>query len=186
MRHRAETDESSMSVHQVGTIEPSLANNRAAKYQALQLPDGPTRTAFLAEHCASVTAIVDFGPPGVDADLNKTLSNLGPYGYVITIARGSVVDQDALVELLVRGRLASVGLDVFAEEPYVPTELRGLDNVVLPPHIGGVTVRGLSMMRDLVLRNLHQYLTRGTLIAPVVLPTSYLHRATLRNGTNHG
>ena len=52
------------------------------------------------------------------------------------IARGSVVDQDALIELLVEGRVAGAGLDVFAEEPYVPTELRELDDVVLSPHLG--------------------------------------------------
>jgi phosphoglycerate dehydrogenase-like enzyme len=98
------------------------------------------------------------------------LEALGPHGYVINIARGSVVDQDALVELLVAGRLAGAGLDVFTDEPYVPTELCRLDNVVLLPHIGGVTVRSLSMMRELVLRNLDQYLTRGTLTTPVVPP----------------
>ena len=95
---------------------------------------------------------------------------LGPHGYVINIARGSVVDQDALVELLVAGRLAGAGLDVFTDEPYVPPELCRLDNVVLLPHIGSLTVRSLSMMRELVLRNLDQYLTRGKLTTPVVPP----------------
>jgi lactate dehydrogenase-like 2-hydroxyacid dehydrogenase len=98
------------------------------------------------------------------------LEALGPQGYVINIARGSVVDQDALVELLIAGRLAGAGLDVFTDEPYVPTELFRLDNVVLLPHIGGVTLRSLSMMRELVLRNLDQYLTRGTLTTPVLPP----------------
>jgi lactate dehydrogenase-like 2-hydroxyacid dehydrogenase len=314
-----------MRVLQVGRIEPALAKALEAKYQALQLPNDPTRTAFLAEHGASVTAIVNFGPPGVDADLMNALPSLGaivhqgagydtidvdaarrlgigvsntpgvlndtvadaavglilatmrglcradrhvraslwrldaknplgrdlsgsrvgilglggigsaiatrlvgfdcviayhnrrevpgspyryvaspvelaesvdvlvvattggagteslvsravlealgPNGYVINIARGSVVDQDALVELLVGGRLAGAGLDVFTDEPYVPTELFGLDNVVLLPHIGGATVRSLSRMRELVLRNLHDYLTHGTLTTPVVPPS---------------
>ena len=83
-------------------------------------------------------------------------------------ARGSVVDQDALIDLLGARRLAGAGLDVFADEPYVPTELCGLDNVVLLPHVGGATVRSLSMMRELVFRNLDQYLTDGTLTTPVV------------------
>ena len=65
-------------------------------------------------------------------------------------------------------QLAGAGLDVFADEPYVPTELCGMDNVVLLPHIGGATVRSLSMMRELVLRNLDQYLSYGTLTTPVV------------------
>jgi hypothetical protein len=58
-----ETKRRDMSVLQVGTIEPWLASALQAKYQALQLPNGPTRTAFLAEHGASVTAVVHFGAP---------------------------------------------------------------------------------------------------------------------------
>jgi lactate dehydrogenase-like 2-hydroxyacid dehydrogenase len=98
------------------------------------------------------------------------LEALGPYGYVINIARGSVIDQDALVELLVGRRLAGAGLDVFADEPYVPAELCALDNVVLLPHIGGATTRSLAMMSELVLQNLDQYLNYGTLTTPVVSP----------------
>jgi lactate dehydrogenase-like 2-hydroxyacid dehydrogenase len=313
-----------MKVLQVGTIETSLTDALSAKYQVLQLPSDALRADFLAEHGESVAAIVDSGPPGVDAELMKALPNLGaivhhgdgydtidvdaayrlgigvsntpdvlsdsvadtavglmlatmrglctadrhvragswpidgkyplgrdvsgsrvgilglgrigsaiaarlvgfgcgiayhnrrevpgspyrylaspvalaesvdvlvvatvggaetehlvsraalealgPQGYVINIARGSVVDQDALVELLVAGRLAGAGLDVFTDEPYVPGDLCRLDNVVLLPHIGGVTEGSLSMMRSLVLRNLDQYLTRGTLTTPVVPP----------------
>jgi lactate dehydrogenase-like 2-hydroxyacid dehydrogenase len=66
-----------VNVLQVGRIEPSLADVLKSKYHALQLPNDPTRAAFLAEHGASVTAIIDFGPPGVDADLMKALPNLG-------------------------------------------------------------------------------------------------------------
>src|SRR3954467_9172434 len=66
-----------MNVLLVGTIEPSLAHAVEVKYQALQMPNDSTRTSFLAEHGASVTAIVDCGPPGVDADLMKALPNLG-------------------------------------------------------------------------------------------------------------
>ena len=66
-----------MSVLQVGKIELSLANALAAKYQVLQLPDDSSRAAFLAERGMSVTAIVCFGPAGVDADLMEALPNLG-------------------------------------------------------------------------------------------------------------
>ncbi len=57
---------------------------------------------------------------------------------------------------------------MFAEEPNVPTELCGLDNVVLLPHVGGATVRGVRAMTELMLRNLDQFLTHGTLTTPVV------------------
>ena len=116
-----------------------------------------------------VLVVATVGGPGTEHLVNRAvLEALGPYGYVINIARGSVVDQDALVELLGARRLAGAGLDVFADEPYVPTELCAMDNVVLLPHIGGGTVRSLSMMRELVLRNLDQYLSYGTLTTPVV------------------
>src|SRR3954467_14809996 len=61
----------------VGTIEPSLAKAVQAKYKALQLPNDATRSAFLAKHGASITAIIDGGPPGVDANLMEALPNLG-------------------------------------------------------------------------------------------------------------
>jgi lactate dehydrogenase-like 2-hydroxyacid dehydrogenase len=98
------------------------------------------------------------------------LEALGKDGYLINIARGSVVDQDALAELLVGGSLAGAGLDVYADEPYVPDRLLDLDNVVLLPHIGSATTRTRSATTALALRNLDEYLTHGTLTTPVVQP----------------
>jgi lactate dehydrogenase-like 2-hydroxyacid dehydrogenase len=100
----------------------------------------------------------------------EELVALGPKGYLINIARGSVVDQDALVELLTGGRLAGAGLDVFLHEPDVPSQLRQLDNVVLLPHVGSATTRTRAAMSALLLRNLDQFLTDHTLATPVVLP----------------
>ena len=99
------------------------------------------------------------------------LEALGPDGYLINIARGSVVDEEALVELLAHGRLAGAGLDVVAHEPVVPQQLREMDNVVVLPHVGSATTRTRAAMSDLVLRNLDEYLTHGTLTTPVVIPT---------------
>ncbi len=95
---------------------------------------------------------------------------LGPEGYLINIARGSVVDQDALVELLAGGALAGAGLDVFVDEPHVPTELFDLDNVVLFPHIGSATARTRRAMALLAIRNLDSYLDTGELVTPVLRP----------------
>ncbi|WP_406813540.1 2-hydroxyacid dehydrogenase [Mycobacterium sp. M23085] len=104
------------------------------------------------------------------------LQALGPEGYLINIARGSVVDQDALVELLVAGELAGAGLDVFADEPQVPAELLDLDNVVLFPHIGSATARTRRAMALLAIRNLDSYLRTGQLVTPV-LPARRPHPA---------
>jgi lactate dehydrogenase-like 2-hydroxyacid dehydrogenase len=99
------------------------------------------------------------------------LEALGADGYLINIARGSVVDEEALVELLARGRLAGAGLDVVAHEPDVPQQLREMDNVVVLPHVGSATAGTRAAMTALTLRNLDEYLTRGTLTTPVVAPT---------------
>ncbi|OBH05724.1 MULTISPECIES: 2-hydroxyacid dehydrogenase [unclassified Mycobacterium] len=98
------------------------------------------------------------------------LEALGPEGYLINIARGSVVDQEALVELLVGGGLAGAGLDVFADEPHVPAELLSLDNVVVFPHIGSATARTRRAMALLAIRNLDSYLDTGELVTPVLRP----------------
>jgi lactate dehydrogenase-like 2-hydroxyacid dehydrogenase len=101
----------------------------------------------------------------------KVLEALGPEGYLINVARGSVVDQDALIDLLAAGGLAGAGFDVYADEPYVPARLRELDNVALLPHVGSATSRTRSAMTRLTLQNLDEFLTRGTLTTPVVRPT---------------
>jgi len=98
------------------------------------------------------------------------LEALGPEGYLINIARGSVVDQDALVELLVGGALAGAGLDVLVDEPNVPAELLNLQNVVLFPHIGSATARTRKAMAMLAIRNLDSYLNTGELVTPVLRP----------------
>jgi lactate dehydrogenase-like 2-hydroxyacid dehydrogenase len=107
-------------------------------------------------------------PPLVSRDV---LEALGPDGYLINIARGSVVNEQALVELLAQGRLAGAGLDVVAHEPDVPQQLREMDNVVVLPHVGTATAQARAAMTALTLRNLDEYLTRGTLTTPVIAPT---------------
>jgi lactate dehydrogenase-like 2-hydroxyacid dehydrogenase len=98
------------------------------------------------------------------------LEALGSDGYLINIARGSVVNQDALVELLTVGALAGAGLDVFADEPNVPAALLDLDNVVLFPHIGSATARTRRAMALLTIQNLDRYLNTGQLVTPVLRP----------------
>jgi lactate dehydrogenase-like 2-hydroxyacid dehydrogenase len=97
----------------------------------------------------------------------EVLDALGADGYLINIARGSVVDEDALVEALTAGRLAGAGLDVFADEPNVPEALLSLDNVVLLPHVGSGTVQTRAAMEQLTLRNLDEFLRSGRLVTPV-------------------
>lgn len=97
----------------------------------------------------------------------QVLAELGPDGYLVNIARGSVVDEDALVSALVEGRLAGAGLDVYRDEPHVPEALRSLDTVVLLPHVGSGTHQTRRDMADLVLANVEAALTGTPLVTPV-------------------
>jgi lactate dehydrogenase-like 2-hydroxyacid dehydrogenase len=100
----------------------------------------------------------------VDADI---LRRLGPQGVVVNIARGSVVDQAALVAALEGGVIAGAGLDVYAQEPHAPDALTRLANVVLTPHIGGHTVESHLAMQDCVLANLEAFFAGRPLAYPV-------------------
>ncbi|MGD1172673.1 2-hydroxyacid dehydrogenase [Mycobacterium seoulense] len=118
-----------------------------------------------------VLVVATTGDPKTRHLVDRTvLEALGPEGYLVNIARGSVVDQDALVELLAGGALGGAGLDVFVDEPRVPTALFDLDNVVLFPHIGSATARTRRAMALLAIRNLESYLDTGQLVTPVLRP----------------
>ena len=87
----------------------------------------------------------------------RVMEALGPEGILINIARGSVVEEKAMVELLKSGRLGGAGLDVFENEPHVPEELLSMDNVVLQPHNGSATVQTRIAMGQLILDNLEAF-----------------------------
>jgi lactate dehydrogenase-like 2-hydroxyacid dehydrogenase len=115
-----------------------------------------------------VLVVATSGGSGTQHLVDRTvLEALGPEAYLINIARGSVVDQDALVELLVAGDIAGAGLDVYTDEPTVPTELMDLDNVVLLPHLASGTVETRAAMEQLTLDNLDRWLADGTVLTPV-------------------
>ncbi|TJY69152.1 2-hydroxyacid dehydrogenase [Arthrobacter sp. CAU 1506] len=139
-------------------------NRRAVEGSGFTYHDSP---AALAE-AVEVLVVATAGGPAtarlVDADV---LAKLGSDGYLVNIARGTVVDEQALVSDLVEGRLAGAGLDVFASEPHVPAELFGLENVVLLPHIGSGTHETRADMAALTLENLRSYLHQGSLVTPV-------------------
>ncbi len=97
----------------------------------------------------------------------EQLRALGPKGYLVNIARGSVVDEQALVTALQRGTIAGAALDVFADEPQVPAALLALDNVVLTPHIGSGTHETRQAMADLFFANLDGFFRQGKAVTPV-------------------
>lgn len=98
----------------------------------------------------------------------EVINALGPKGVLINVGRGKHVDEPELVSALVEGRLGGAGLDVFEDEPNVPEELLGLENVVLLPHVGSGTVETRTAMADLVLGNLEAYFLGKPLLTPLV------------------
>lgn len=121
----------------------------------------------LAENVEVLIVAAAGGPESAGLVSREVLQALGHSGYLINIARGSVVDEDALVSLLHSGGLAGAGLDVFADEPHVPAELKTLDNVVLLPHLGSGTVETRADMAELALNNLREWLTHRRLVTPI-------------------
>jgi lactate dehydrogenase-like 2-hydroxyacid dehydrogenase len=95
------------------------------------------------------------------------LEALGSQGVFVNIARGSVVDQDALVELLANGKLGGAGLDVFNNEPNVPEALQAIEHVVLMPHVGSGTFSTRQAMGQLTLDNVSAHLAGKPLVTPV-------------------
>lgn len=85
------------------------------------------------------------------------LHALGPKGYLINVSRGTVVDEQALIEALEQGLIAGAGLDVYADEPHVPERLLALEQVVLLPHLASATHETRQAMAELVLENLDSY-----------------------------
>ncbi len=97
----------------------------------------------------------------------EVLSALGPQGIVINIARGSIIDERVLIELLQSGELGSAGLDVYEHEPAVPDALKAIPHVVLAPHIGGGTFDAHETMQELVCTNFVAYLAGESIKTPV-------------------
>jgi lactate dehydrogenase-like 2-hydroxyacid dehydrogenase len=96
------------------------------------------------------------------------LAELGPNGYLINVARGSVVDEPALIDALSRRAIAGAALDVFDNETDIDARFFGLDNIVLTPHIGSATNETRLAMARLTLDNLHRFFENGTALTPVV------------------
>ena len=97
----------------------------------------------------------------------KVLEALGSDGHFINISRGSVVEQSALVSLLVSGKLGGAGLDVFDDEPRVPAELLTLESVVLQPHQGSGTTQTRQAMGDLTVGNVDAFFAGKDLLTRV-------------------
>jgi len=98
----------------------------------------------------------------------EVLAALGKKGTLVNIARGSIVDESALVAALENGTIKGAGLDVFADEPRIPAPMLAMDNVVLLPHVGSATRETRQAMADLCKANLDAWFARRPL--PALIP----------------
>jgi lactate dehydrogenase-like 2-hydroxyacid dehydrogenase len=123
---------------------------------------------------AELAAEADFlvvACPGGDATRHlvdaKILAALGAKGTLVNIARGSIVDDDALIAALRSGTIKGAGLDVFTDEPRIPEGLLGLPNVVVLPHVGSATAQTRKAMGDLCKANLDAWFRTGKVLTLV-------------------
>ena len=117
---------------------------------------------------SDVLMVVTPGGAGTAKLVNAAvLDALGPRGYLINVARGSVVDEMVLLRYLQEKKIAGAGLDVFENEPKVPAEFFTLDNAVLYPHVASATVETRKAMGDLQVENLHLHFAGKPVKTPI-------------------
>ena len=147
------------------------AMNVPVVYHARHKAEAPYRHyPNLVEMARDVDVLLVIVPGGaatknlINADV---LAALGPDGILVNIARGSVVDEPALIKALQDRTILSAGLDVFADEPNVPPELIAMDHVVLLPHLGSASNYTRTQMDQLVVDNLNAWAAGKPLLTPV-------------------
>ena len=157
-----------------------IGRNLAKKLEAFNvtvLYHGRSRQDVAYEFCADLEemarrcrALVLLLPGGSDTDGLTTASvidALGPESGLINAARGSVVDQAALIAALEAGRLGWAALDVFEDEPHVPQSLRDMQNVLLSPHAASATRETRGAMFALVAENIRAHFHDGAAVTPI-------------------
>ena len=125
-------------------------------------------SALALAQWADVLVVATPGGAGTKHLVNAALLQaLGPQGYVVNIARGSVIDTQALAHALRSGQLAGAGLDVYESEPLPPQELLDLDNVILTPHVAGWSPEAVQATVDLFIANALRHAAGEPLVTPV-------------------
>jgi lactate dehydrogenase-like 2-hydroxyacid dehydrogenase len=165
----------------MGRIAQAIATRAAAfgmpiAYTARSAKPGlpysylPTPAALAAQ--SDFLMVITPGGAGtrklINAEVLAALGSSSPHkGILINVARGSVVDEAALIDALEQGVIAGAALDVFEDEPRVPERLRALPQVVLAPHIGSATQATRQAMADLAFGNLREHFAGRPLLSPV-------------------
>jgi|HubBroStandDraft_4_1064222.scaffolds.fasta_scaffold147020_1 hydroxypyruvate reductase len=128
----------------------------------------PRHESALALAAWCTTLIVAVRGDAIALVDRQVIDAVGSDGYIINIARGQVIDEDALIAALRDGRLGGAGLDVFREEPAPPGRWANVPNVVLSPHVAGVTTVAMARLRDTAVRNLKTALEGGAVVNEIL------------------
>ena len=148
-------------------FDVEIAYCDVAEQQGVNFPYFSSVAALAADVDVLIVAAAASG--STNSVIEKTvLDALGKDGILVNVARGSIVDQPALVQAITSKALGAAALDVFANEPEVPAELIASDRVVLTPHIASGTIDTRLAMGELMLANLGAYATGKNLLTPVV------------------
>jgi len=161
----------------MGRIGRAIAR-RAEAFGVKLAYQGPNRKADLSWpyyadplELAKNSDILIVACPGGDSTKGlvsrAVIEAIGPKGTLVNIARGTVVDEPALLEALQGGKLGTAGLDVFADEPRVPEAFFALENVVLQPHVASATHQTRKAMGQLVIDNLAAHFAGKPLVTPI-------------------
>ncbi len=152
--------------HRLEAFGVGLAYHSRRPVPEVAYPHYPDLTAMAAA-VDTLVVIVPGGPATRNMVDAGVLAALGPQGVLVNVARGSVVDEGALLAALEAGTILAAGLDVFADEPRVPEAFFALENVVLLPHVGSATTFTREAMGQLVVDNLFSWLDGKGPLTPV-------------------
>lgn len=140
-------------------------HNRSAK------PDSPhryfTSALDLARWCDCLVVAIPGGASTLHMVNADVLDALGPQGYLVNVARGSVVDTAALGVALRDKRIRAAALDVYESEPLPPSELLDLDNLIITPHVGGNSPQALEQSLTQFLDNIGRHFRGESLLTPI-------------------
>ena len=161
----------------LGTIGKKIAQRAQGFEMEVGYHNRTARTDVPYRYFSDVTALAawaDFlmvatpGGAGTQHLVNApVLQALGPRGYVVNIARGSVIDTAALAHALRTGQVAGAGLDVYESEPAPPAELVALDTVVLTPHVAGWSPEAVQASVDRFMENARRHLAGEAPVSPI-------------------
>ena len=146
-------------------------NNTVAYHSRKPVTDVPYKhypdLVELARNSDFLVIIIPATPQTNKIVSKAVIEALGPDGILVNVARGAVVDEEALVAALQSGKLGGAGLDVFVKEPQVPAVLFAMDNVVLQPHVGSATFETRRAMSQLVVDNLDAHFAGRPLLTAI-------------------